>query len=243
MSSSQELRTRIVGEIKRLAALDNGRAPGRASFVQQTGIKVSQWSGVIWARWGDALEEAGLSPNKLQAKSNEEFLFCKFCEAIRHYGRVPTGTELRIYARTIDLNYPSHGTLSNNFGSKSETLLQLKNWIADKAQWADVSLLLTISQVVQPERSPLAKLTEGSVYLNRSGKHYKIRRSDEIERRVKEIRVTLPDAATLEHVIKTDDPSGIESYWHRRFADRRANGEWFALTPQDILIFKRRKFR
>jgi hypothetical protein len=53
---------------------------------------------------------------------------------------------------------------------------------------------------------------------------------------------SIPDPPKMIHKIKTDDPSGIEAYWHKRFQEGRKGGEWFDLTADDIKAFKRRNF-
>ena len=51
----------------------------------------------------------------------------------------------------------------------------------------------------------------------------------------------MPEKVAPIHYIETDDPAGVESYWHTRFAAKRKQGEWFALSPEEVRAFKRWK--
>lgn len=53
----------------------------------------------------------------------------------------------------------------------------------------------------------------------------------------------LPYDLTVIYVISTDDPIGIENYWHARFATlRRGKSEFFDLGRAEVAAFKRRRF-
>ncbi|MHB1738065.1 MAG: GIY-YIG nuclease family protein [Actinomycetes bacterium] len=85
-------------------------------------------------------------------------------------------------------------------------------------------------------------MVTGVVYLIRMGEFHKIGKSNDPGRRVYELGLRLPEKHDVVHVIETDDPSGIEAYWHRRFAAQRVNGEWFRLSPSDVTAFRRRSY-
>jgi len=74
-----------------------------------------------------------------------------------------------------------------------------------------------------------------------SRREYKIGRTNNPLRREGEIGIQLPEKLQPLHYIKTDDPVGVEAYWHMRFASKRKEGEWFALSAQDVRAFNRWK--
>jgi hypothetical protein len=85
------------------------------------------------------------------------------------------------------------------------------------------------------------RLTTGFVYLMKSGPHYKIGRTNSLGRREWELGIKIPVPPRTIHSVETDDPVGIEAYWHKRFEAKRGEGEWFNLTAEDVIAFNRWK--
>lgn len=237
-----DLRQSILSEIKRLASVANGVPPGQQKFEGETGIIPSRWRGVYWARWGDALVEAGFEPNEWNAKKDTTALLRKFAEITVANGGIPTRSELELMRRN-DCTVPSPKHIVGHFGGKVGLTKALIELAENDKHFASISTLVKVAE--PSKRATVKELMpiDGWVYLIKSGENFKIGRSDNLERRVKQISVVLPESINLYHAIQTDDPVGIEKYWHKRFADRRLNGEWFKLTKSDIAAFKRRKFQ
>ena len=244
MNGRSEIRDHILNEIRRLTELNGGQPPGQIAFARETGIADHLWLGKMWARWSDALSAAGFEPNRKTERLDSETILSQIIEACRHYGHVPTKAELELY-RSCQPNLPSSNAIARHFGRRADLILALAKRATEDGTCADIAMMLPENPQPSPlpQRAGLSKTQEGFVYLFKSGDFYKIGRSDDLERRMKEIRIKLPEKLTPIHSIRTDDPAGIEAYWHRRFADKRANGEWFKLTSLDISAFKKRKYQ
>jgi hypothetical protein len=234
------VRDLILAEIRRLASENGGKPPGKQSFENATGIAQAKWHSVYWARWSDALSEAGFAPNAFQTRRPTADLTEKVADLALALGRLPTRSECRLRRRQ-DNTFPGHQSISNHFPTQADLIARLRRLSETDPRYADLLTLLPPVEAARESRA--AQSVDGSVYLLKSGDHYKIGRSDQLERRIREVRIAQPETVTLVHAIKTDDPAGIEAYWHRRFADRRANGEWFRLTTDDVRAFARRKFQ
>ncbi len=163
---------------------------------------------------------------------------------IRELGHFPQYAEL-VMKRSNDETFPSEKTF-RRFGTKPFFAKAVYDWCINKEEWNDVVLLceaLQAKAIEKPEENNIKTPDEnGFVYLMKSGKYYKIGRTNALDRRQYEIGIQLPEGIEPIHSIATDDPSGIEAYWHKRFSDKRMNGEWFNLSKTDVFIFKKRKF-
>lgn len=78
----------------------------------------------------------------------------------------------------------------------------------------------------------------GEVYILQGDKYFKIGKSRDLEKRLRLFNLTLPFKVELIHRIYTNDCSYLESYFHKLFASKRVNGEWFLLEPEDIEFLK-----
>lgn len=216
-------RSQILDEIKRTAE-ENGSQPlGRQKFYAETGIKENDWLGRYWVRWSDALQEAGYSPNQFQSAYNEQFLLEKLAALTQELGHFPTIAEIKLKRRQ-DPEFPSHGPFAK-FGDKSELAALLFAFCQQRDDCKDVAAIcasISANKESKSARSADEKLeTFGSVYLLSSGRYYKIGRTNAVGHRERELSIQLPERAVAIHSIKTDDPGGIERYWHNRFKERR----------------------
>lgn len=237
-------KSHIISEIKRTAQENGGVPLGTSRFAQITGIQISDWNGKYWARWGDALVEAGFKPNILQGAFTDEHIIIKLISLIRELGKYPVVAELKMKSYK-DKTFPTRNVFWR-LGGQSAVAKKVIDYCKTQDGYDDViAICEPIANTTKQKIAPTTKVRiTGYVYLIKHGtRHeYKIGKTNNPIRREGEIGIELPERVRPVHYIGTDDPSGIESYWHNRFSSKRKNGEWFELSNDDVLSFKRRKY-
>jgi hypothetical protein len=167
----------------------------------------------------------------------------RYSEYARDLGRLPTAGELKLKRRN-DLEFPSWNT-SARFGGRAEMARRVLQFCRSAHGFEAVVELcegyLDSPSTHEGDERSAEKGATGYVYIIKHGSRgeYKIGRTNNRLRREGEIALELPEKVEPIHVIETDDPAGVEAYWHRRFAGKRMRNEWFALTADDVRAFKR----
>jgi hypothetical protein len=230
----------ILQEITRTAQANGGVALGFRKFESETGIKRSDWLGVFWARWNDALREAGLAPNQLKSATPLPKLLEKYAKFALELGRLPAAADHR-FKEHRDSEFPNHTTFTSRLGLKAKLVRKLLEYRRPLSEYQDVVKMCEAyapGQGQASEDKASLDVQVGFVYLLKHGsrREYKIGRTNNRLRREGEIGVELPEKVQPIHVIQTDDPAGVESYWHRRFASKRKgrNRSSASEQPQDL---------
>lgn len=237
-------KSNIVEAIKRIAEENGGRAPGSQAFERQTAIRKSDWYPNFWLRWGDALTEAGFKPNEFQIAISGDVLIQKYIELTRELKHLPVEGEIRRQAKR-DKTFPSHSVF-RKLGGKEKLLDAVFRYCKEHAGNEDIIVLCENRKAMskhatESELQAVSRVTTGFVYLMKSGRHYKIGHTNSTGSRQRQLAIKIPIPPTTIHSIETDDPLGVEAYWHKRFEAKRGEGEWFDLSSEDVRAFKRWK--
>ena len=96
----------ILDLIREHAEANGGKPLGKQRFEAATGIREAEWSGVYWARWSDALADAGFAPNEFQSAFSDDAVLEHLATLVRELGRFPTAPEIRL-RRGRDESFPN----------------------------------------------------------------------------------------------------------------------------------------
>lgn len=231
----------IIAVYNDLVIKRGGKPIGEGLFRRETGVSSYYWRGGFWRSWSEFQADSGHDPNSPTDKIKDDTLLRRFAELAVEEGRIPTQADLKLKKKG-DPSFPGEGVF-RRWGGRDMLLVRLAKYCEGKERFAPV-----LEHLKQDFSSSLDHRIDsfrikGFVYLLRSGKHYKLGRTNATGRRLRELAIQLPQKPTTVHVIETDDPEGIEQYWHRRFAEKRLDGEWFSLSAEDVSVFKKRRFQ
>ena len=95
----------IIDEIKKRAELNDGKPLGLEKFAEETGIKRHHWQ-KYWAKFSDAIEEAGFVPNKMNEAYPQEFIAECIITMIRKLGKFPSTGDIGVEAQS-NKDFPS----------------------------------------------------------------------------------------------------------------------------------------
>ena len=235
-----------IGKRIRELAAERGDHVGFAAFCEETGVKDKWLRSQVWFKgWNDLLKELGLKTKEFGVVRTPPSRIAEaVAEIIEREGRWPTEDELRRERRRDD-SFPSLKVISplRRSGELAKLIVTLG---ATNLKFAKASVIAKQHGASKGDAinvGPNEKV-KGYVYLLRSGRRYKVGKSNDPSRRYREVRLELPDETHQVHTIPTDDPTGIEAYWKKRFdAKRIRNTEFFELNADDVQAFKRRNYQ
>jgi hypothetical protein len=241
-------REEILAEIRKFVGANGGEVPGERTFASATRIKESAWKGKYWARWTDAVREAGYDPNAMTQRIPDEDILEQLAGFITKLGYFPVRDEINVHARTTS-GFPVWQTIKKRYGGMPQTVMALLEFSrkTENTVLAKLCEDRLEREALKPKadatRPPKTTAKMGFVYLKYSPslRLYKIGKANNADKRGAGISLLLPEDLVPKHEIKTDWPYILEKYWENRFRAKKKQGEWYDLNSADIESFKKRR--
>lgn len=170
----------------------------------------------------------------------------QFISLIREIGVFPIYGQILVKKKR-DNKFPSYYALSRGLGKKVELAAKVIAYCRKNSGYDDIIAICEPIAITdsrdENEEAESDSVDFGYVYLMKSGRYYTIGKANHAGRRSYEHQRKLPEKIKTIHTIQTDDPFGVESYWHNRFKEKRTetDGSWYDLDANDIKAFKRWK--
>lgn len=123
----------------------------RPAAVRRISARTSDWRGRYWARWGDAVTEAGFEPNPMNARLADEQVIESVASLTRELGRFPTYAELTLASRSRD-NFPSFSVVRRR-GGLAPLAASLQTHFEDRGETDLASLCASALERLRPKTS------------------------------------------------------------------------------------------
>jgi hypothetical protein len=235
----------VINRIRALASARGGHVSFDA-FLRETGIKDKWLRGQEWySGWNSLLSEVGLETRAFsRARTPLDTVAESVASLTERLGKWPTEDDIR-RARARDRSFPSVQVVGRfrRSGALARAVVELAEGSGRFLSAAAIAKPHLVAEP-DPEAASSKERVKGYVYMYRSGRRYKVGKTSDPSRRFREVGLVLPDETHFVHSIPTDDPTGIEAYWHERFSSKRVrNTEFFELDSSDVQAFKRRKYQ
>jgi len=145
-------RAEVIEGIQGMARENGGVAPGVRRFCAECGIREHEVVGRLWARWGDALAEAGFDNNTVNPKLGEDDLLCHYVRLARKLRRLPTTKDLRFEAAGSP-GFPHPTTFTRRYGGITQLKERVRAWCEANPGNDDILSLLPVTPPTDDDSS------------------------------------------------------------------------------------------
>ena len=198
---------KIIAAYNDLVKERGGKLIGERIFARETGFSHHYWKGGFWRSWSAFQSEAGYIPNIQTSKIPDEILLYRYAELALERNALPSEADLML-KRKDDPSFPNK-LAYRRWGTRDQLLEKVAEYCQGEEKFASVVRLLSEGFSNSLDQKIDSQRIKGFVYLLRSGKNYKIGRSNAVGRRLRELAIQLPKKPNMVHVITTVRQNGV----------------------------------